>query len=280
MPSGYHYPFDSIDIKPMYFAQILEYIENVPKDPVEKYYFDYCIMKEKDPLIDQLLVIDYEYSLYMMKAVTVSENLEFNTSVKCPRCGETIRYKVSLASITYNKLDSEALAGFQVLFGGQYQTVRMPTISQFMTIFSKYRAYKKISDLRIIRLISLFEQSLMYLQRIESQVINATYDDIGVLMMLDSIYFNFIKPYKIICNTCVKNYMPSESEIEKAKEKFGVPQDQELPNELLDTIKMEGGVIEVRLEDLVSNFFRDLYDNNRVTSEKILPRQVREDTEH
>lgn len=274
LPSGYEYPFEAIDVKPMTFAKILEYIENVPKDPVEKYYFDSCLLKDTDPNVGSLLLIDYEYVLYMLKAITVSDNLVFNSSVKCPRCGATLRYRVTLAEIKFEKMDPDALKGFQVQFGGEYLAVRMPTITEFMEIFKKYRLYRKVTDMRIIRLISLFEMAQMYHQRVENMVVNATYGDIGVLMLLDNIFFDFIKPFKVICNDCVQLYKPTDSEILKAKQKYGIKESEDLPEQVLEELKMEGGIVEVRLDDLVSNFFRDIYDNNRVTSEKILPREV------
>lgn len=279
LPSGYKYPFEAIEIKPMTFSQILEYLENVPSNPVEKYYFDYCLLRGKEdenPQIDDLLLIDFEFVLYMKKALTISENMEYNTSVKCPRCGTTLRYKISLAGIEFDKMDPDALTGFQVQFNGLFMVVRMPTVRQFMEVFKKYRLYKKVTDMRIIKLISLFEMSELYLQRVETAVVNATYGDIGTLMTLDNIFFDFIKPFKANCHQCTQMYQPTEADIFNAKEKYGIKPEDELPEEYINEIKYNNGGIEIRLESLVSNFFRDVADNNRLTSEKILPRQVQQ----
>lgn len=283
LPSGAHYPFTSIKITPLKFAQILEYLENVPdakKNPIEHYYFQYCLVKDEDPNVNELYLIDMEYVIYMKKALTISENLQYRSECNCPRCGNTLRYNISLAGVEWNHMDEEALQGFQVEFGGTMQPVRMPKVSEFFEIFKKYRMYKKLSDMRIIKLIALFEQSMMYLQRVENQVINATYKDISVLFMLDSIFYNFVKPKTLHCDECAKMYQPTEMEIFEAKEKLGIKPEDELPEDVLYSIKYNHGGVEIGMETLVSEFFRDITVNNRITPEEVLSREVREDAEH
>lgn len=283
LPSGNHYSFSSIKTSPMKFAQILEYLENVPdnkKNPIERYYFDYCLIKDEDPNIDNLLLIDMEYVIYMKKALTVSENLIFDSECKCPRCGSTLKYTVSLAGIEWNHMDEEARQGIQIKFANTIQPVRMPTVSEFMEIFKKYRMYKKVSDMRIIKLIALFEQSMVYLQRVENQVINATYKDISALFMLDSLYYNFVTPKKLICYDCARMYQPTDIEIYDSKVEHGIKVEDDLPEDLMEEIKLRHGGIEIGMESLVSDFFRDVCQNNRLTAEEILPREIREDAEH
>ena len=76
----------SIRIKPMTFGQILEYLENCPdekKSPVEKYYFDYCLIKDDDMNINNLFLIDMEYVIYFKKALTIAEDLSYDSSTPC-----------------------------------------------------------------------------------------------------------------------------------------------------------------------------------------------------
>ena len=41
LPSGgYGYDFPSLSVSPMTFLELTQYLENVPKDPLEKYLFD------------------------------------------------------------------------------------------------------------------------------------------------------------------------------------------------------------------------------------------------
>lgn len=284
LPSGYHYPFTSITIMPMTFAQILEYLENVPdakKAPIEKYYFDYCLLRGNDdkgdgnPMVDDLLLIDMEYALYMKKALTVAENLQFNSEVTCPRCGARIPYHVSLAGIKWEHMDPEALEGIQINFGGEMQPVKMPTVRNFLNIFKKYRMYKKVTDMRIIRLIALFEQSQMYLQKVENQVINATYKDVSSLFMLEQIYYTFVTPQKLFCADCAKMYRPTQLEIHEKKLQYNIDEEDDLPNDLLEEIQSQHGGLEIGMENIVSNFFRDVCENNRLTPEEVLPGKVR-----
>lgn len=280
LPSGHLYPFPAIHVSAMNFAQILEYLENVPdekKQPVEKYYFDYCLVKDEDPNIGSLLLVDMEYVVFLKKALTISQNLEYDSSVECPKCGTTLNYHVSLAGVRFGPLSDPAKNGFSVGFGDSRYKVRMPTVDEFMSVFSKYRVYKRVSDMRIIKLISLFEYSMTYLQRIEALVVNSTHRDIAVLITLDKIFFNFIQPIHLHCDRCAEMYVPSDSEIFETKMANGISPEEDLPDHLTAELKRKAGGIEIGLGVLVSEFFRDLFANNRPSPEEIVSREVRED---
>lgn len=279
LPSGIQYPFASIHIMPMKFAEILEYLENVPdrkKNPIENYYFNYCLVKDEDPNVDNLLLCDMEYVVFMKKALTIAENLQFNSECNCPRCGAKLSYNISLAGVEWNHLSDDVKGGLLISFGGSMQKVRMPKVSEFMEVFKKYRRYKKVTDMRIIKLIALFEQSMMYLQKVENEVTSATYKDISALFMLESLFYNFIKPKTLFCSDCAKMYVPTDLEIWESKEIHGIKQDDDLPQDLYEEIQAKHGGVDIGLETIVSDFFRDLCQNNRLTIEEVLPGEVRE----
>jgi hypothetical protein len=277
LPSGYNYPFTSIGIKPMKFGEILEYLELVPdkkKNPIENYYFNYCLIKDDDPNIGQLLLNDMEYILFMKKAITIADNLEYSSSYICPKCGNKIPYRVSLAGVRWNKMDPDILGGLTINFSGQLMYVRLPKVDEFMNIFTNYRVYKKVTDMRIIKLIALFEQSQMYLQRVENLVVNATHKDIATLIMLEQLYYDFIDPIELHCDQCSKMYVPTEQEIFNAKQQLGLKEDEELPMTEIEKIKNSHGGIAIGLEDLVAEFFRDLIENNRPSQDEVKPGKI------
>lgn len=264
LPSGFNYPFPSINIKPMTFAEVLEYMENSPKNQLDKFYFDYCLISNEDPNIKSLLLIDMEYVIYMKKAITVSEDLKFQSSIKCPKCGAELKYQLMLSGINWNKMDPAALSGFELKFGGEKLRVRMPTTEQFINVYSKYRMYKRNTDIRIIRLVSLFEQSETYHNKIERLVVNATYADISKLFMLDGVFFDFVESLHLQCEECEKMYTPTDSELYNLRVQNGIPEDEDIPVDLINELKRKNGGIEIGVEPLVSNFFRDISINNPI----------------
>lgn len=245
----------------MTFAQILEYMENCPKNEVEKYYFDYCVVKDDDPNVDHLLLCDLNYVIFFKKAITISEDIKITTRVKCPRCGADLSLQFRLSDIEFNKLDEQTLNGLRVEFHGEYCDVSMPTVERFLSIFSKYRMYKKVTDLRLIKLISLFEGTDPYLQKYETYVLNSTHKDITVLCMLEDIYFDVIKPMNLTCGNCFNSYEPTLEE-------------QQLDPDELDQIRLKHGGITVSIDQLAVNFFRDVLENNRLTDQEVLFREV------
>jgi hypothetical protein len=183
LPSGYNYPFTSLRLKPMNFAQILEYMATVPKNPVDKFYFDYTVVLDDDPNINNLLLCDLDYVVFFKKGITISKKIEFTVEPNCPECGSSLLTTINLNKTKFIRLTQEALNGYTVDINESYHNVRMPFIFQFMNIFSKYKKFKNVTDMSLIKLIALFEQVEMYLNRYEDLVTNATHQDILVLII-------------------------------------------------------------------------------------------------
>ena len=106
LPSGYPYNFMSLRIQPMYFGQILEYLEFVPTNEVEKFYFDYKLVQNDDANVDRLLLCDLDYVIFYKKGITIAENLEFNTGAICPRCKNKLEVTFRLSDVKFESLDS------------------------------------------------------------------------------------------------------------------------------------------------------------------------------
>lgn len=275
LPSGNpNYSFQSIRIKPMTFAQILEYMENVPSNEVEKFYFDYKVVLEDDPNIDNLLLCDLEYVVFFKKCLTISKDLDFKITATCPECGNLVSIGVKLSEIKFNHLDPVLLNGLSVDFEGSYHAVRMPTVQQFMQIFSKYRLYKKVTDMRIIKLIALFEQTEIYLQKYETMVINATYQGVALLTMLDNLYYKVVEPLRGNCRECQSKFENLKLLKLEQLELSDNEEDKALYKAISET---KYGGMAIGIDSLIANFFRDVVENNRLADAQVVPREIRQD---
>lgn len=243
LPSGHHYRFESITINPMYFAQVLEYEENCPSDPVEKYYFDYCVLKMDDPNVDELLLPDLEYAVFLKKAVSIGRDASFTASIVCPVCGAKYTHRIDVPhDVKYSPIESSIANGFQILMGGAPHAVRVPSMKEFLGVFNNYRRVKKLTDMKLIKLIALFKDSALYPSRYEDIVVHAQYDDIATLTMLSELFYEIVEPVETFCPICNKGVSGTE--------------------------KKRGTVI--GLDGLITNFFRTILENNRASQYKIL----------
>lgn len=254
LPSGYKYDFNILNIKPMNFGQLVEYLENVPTDPIEKLWFDYCLIKADDPNIDRLLLCDYQYVLFYKQLISIDDKLIYRIDATCPKCGNKVKAQIALSNIKFNPLPPELLAGLDVDFAGRTYKVRIPTMEQFTKVFMNYRRYRRITDLRLIKIISLFDVIDGGLNTVENKVITATRGDIKLLLTLERLLLSCVKPIKIICDECAIKHEPTEHEIyTKAKELNC--KESELSENDLNIIKLNYGGFDVDIEGLTSAIF-------------------------
>lgn len=287
LPNGEYYNFTSLNISPMKFAEILEYLEAVPSNQVEKLYLDYSILVKEEPKIDSLLLTDLDYVIFFKKGLTISKNLEFNTTAKCPVCGVPLNKKIKLSDIKFNKIDPQFINGIEVELSGSFHLVKMPTVGKFLNIFSKYRRYKKVTDLKLIKLIALFEQSDMYLQKYEDLVINSTYEDITVLTTLMKLFYNSVEPLEAQCPTCIKSFEMTEIHKKALLNEYleTLTDDQrnsitEIDKEIylinkIEELKAKHGGMVLGIDSLITDFFRDILYNNKFVESKIKFGEIR-----
>lgn len=227
----------------MFFAQVLEYEENCPKDDVEKYYFDYCVVKEDDPNISELLVPDLEYVVFLKKALTISRETTFSASLTCPVCGAKYSHRISVPKdVKFQPLDDKVLSGINIKVGNEFHKVRVPTMKEFLTVLSNYRRIKKLSDMKLIKLIALFKDAITYPNKYERLVVEATYEDLSTVVMLSELCYEVVDPIVSYCPACNKD--------------------------IIETSKKRGTVMD--LSGLITSFFRLIVENNRASEYQIL----------
>ena len=244
LPSGgLGYGFPSISINPMNFSDITEYMSNLPEgDPLGRYLFDLEVLKSDDPKIMDCYVMDVDFLIFYKKLITVSDNLTYQIEVKCPDCGRTIKKTISFEKdIHFKQIDPKIMNGTKIELGGhQYDTI-VPTVKDFMKVFNIYLKYRKITDLKMIKTIALIQGFEYNGNQVERDVLQATHSDITLLMALRDLYYDRLEPISVICPECSKDLKPEERRI-----------------------------VTVSVENLIVDFFRDLYINSPIDGSKIL----------
>ena len=245
LPSGgYGYTFPSLNIKPMTFQEITEYLENTPdeSDVLGKYFFDIRALEKDDPNIHKCYIMDIDFLIFYKKLVTVTDDLVYRIQVKCPDCGNMITTNVDFSKdIHFKQIDSKIMNGAKIELGGHsYETI-VPTVDDFMKVFEVYLRYRKITDLKMIKTIALIKDFSNNANQVEKDVLGATHSDITLLLALRDLYYDRLEPIEVYCDHCNKGKRPEERRS-----------------------------LAVSVDTLITDFFREIIDNCPVDGSKIL----------
>jgi DNA-directed RNA polymerase subunit RPC12/RpoP len=245
LPSGgYGYGFPSINVNPMVFQDIVDYTTNLPEDdPLGRYFFDVEMLKQDDPKVVDLYVMDIDFLIFYKKLITVSEDLSYQVEIKCPYCGKPIKKTISFErDIHFKQIDPKIMEGAKINLGGHtYETI-VPTWNDFIKVFQLYLRIRKVHDLKMIKTISLIKDWDYAKNQIEHDILEATHSDISLLMALRELYFDRVDPITVYCPECNKDLEPGE----------------------------ERRSVAVSVDSLIVDFFRDLYINCPIDGSKIL----------
>lgn len=243
LPStGVGYDFTTISISPMTFVEICNYLDNVPSDPLEKYLFDIRLLLKEDPKIEKCYVMDLDFLIFYKKLCTVSENLTYQISLKCPHCGKDLKRTISFdKDIKFKQVDPRIMNGAKVILGGHTYDSIVPTVKEFLDVFKTYLTYRKVTDLKMIKTIALIKDFTMLGNQVEDDILNATHSDITLLLALRELYYDQLEPIQVFCPQCNKGL--------KKQERRGLT---------------------VSVDSLIVDFFRDLAINSPIDGSKIL----------
>ena len=244
LPSGgYGYSFPSIKVKPMTFMDITDYLANVPEDDnLGHYLFDMNMLREDDKNIEDCYIMDIDFLIFYKKLITISQDLTYRIEIKCPLCGKSIAKSISFEEdIHFKQIDPKIMNGAKIELGGHnYETI-VPTYKDFMKVFQVYLKFRKITDIKMIKTIALIKDFDFQANQVENDVIGATHNDITLLMALRDLYYDRLEPVNVYCKECNKGLRPEER---------------------------RGTAVSV--ENLIVDFFRELYINCPIDGSKIL----------
>ena len=127
LPSGgYGYSFPSVEIRPFTFLELNGYLENVPSDPLEKYVFDIKVLCKDDPKVYDLYVMDLDFLIFFKKLCTVSADLSYNLTIKCPDCGNMVKKRVTLdQDIHFTQIDNSVMDGAVISINNHKYSITM-----------------------------------------------------------------------------------------------------------------------------------------------------------
>lgn len=244
LPSGgYGYSFPSVEIKPFTFLELNGYLENVPSDPLEKYVFDIKVLCKDDPKVYDLYVMDLDFLIFFKKLCTVSADLSYNLTIKCPDCGNMIKKKVTLdQDIHFTQIDDSVMDGAVISINNHKYNVQVPNVRDFLQVMTTYLRYRKITDLKMIKTISLITEFRLEGNQVEADILGATHNDITLLLALRELYFERVEPIKVFCNEC-------GNKTNKYEERRG---------------------ISVSVDSLIGDFFREIINNSPIDGSKVL----------
>lgn len=243
LPSGgYGYDFPSISVSPMTFLEVCKYLENVPKDPLDKYLYDIRLLIDEDEKIKKCYMMDVDFLIFYKKLCTVSGDLSYQISITCPHCKNEIKKTISFdKDIHFKQIDPKIMKGAVInLNGSRYDTI-IPTVEDFMKVFSVYLRYRKVTDLKMIKTMALISGFDLQGNKIENDVLGATHSDITLLLALRELYYDQLEPVEVFCPHCNKGLK-----------------------------KNERRSVAVSVESLIVDFFRDLTINSPIDATKIL----------
>lgn len=243
LPSGgVGYKFPTITIKPMTFVDICSYLENVPKDPMDKYLFDIRILTKDDENIKNCYIMDVDFLIFYKKLLTVSSDLSYQIKVTCPDCGAEITKTIEFnKDIHFKQIDPKIMDGARVDLGGHRYDTLVPTTNDFMKVFGNYLRYRTVTDLKMIKTIALIKDFDILGNQVESDILNATHEDITLLLALRELYYDLVEPVTVYCPKCNKGL--------KKNERRGMA---------------------VSVDSLIVDFFRDITINSPIDGSKII----------
>lgn len=250
LPSGGEgYDFESVNVSPLTYLEIIKYLENVPEDPIEKYLYDIDWLKKEDKKIADCYLMDIDFLIFLKKLTTVSENQSLHWSCECPTCKRRVNKTIVLdKDIQFKQIDRKVMGGCSVILGDHAYDITPPTANNLLHMFNRYLRTKSIFDLDMIKTVSLFHRDFdISGNQIEDDVINATRSDITMLLALKDLYYDRLEKMTVYCPDCNAGKSPEER---------------------------RGMTISV--DSLVVDFFRDLLIHSPIDQSKIVFKQISE----
>jgi hypothetical protein len=201
--SGIEERSKAIEVRGLNFTELLEYTKskNSCKNEFDNFILDYSWVKRKISNWQDISLIDLDFVIYTIKRLTVSDNAEFSTEMRCTNCNAINELYLSADQVKMPDPLRYDIRG-KIVLSGQDLQFEIPMLDFFDECFSKIARYKNVKDLQVIKLITCFPEFKNNPNRIQNLVANAVVDDIVALSTLEAMYFDSQLTFDYKCSKC------------------------------------------------------------------------------
>lgn len=233
-----------IQILPLTFKQIVKYMSHPESNDVLRYRRDLLLLEENGVNLEDVSLLDADYLIHFQKSITISDSLRYISTIKCPHCGNDIQKEVDSADFQFLDYEDNKVPS-KVKLNGKEFDVWIPTVAEFLRVLDNYVQTHAEVDLDQLKLLSIFKDYNKSPRVIENEVLNCRGNGAAVLLWLDGLLFDRVKPIEVQCPNC------------------------------------SGGgehvSININIDHINRTFFRDFLWNNPITENEVHLEQVRQD---
>lgn len=221
-------------IRPLVYKELYDYRNNEEVTDLRKFTRDLKLLVSIDPNIERASVLDADFLIYLLKALTISEELTYDFSYKC-HCehhkGQVLTARISSKDLIFNQIQDEYLDLKSIELTSKVYEWHNTTIGDFLDYTGSISPEHEKMDIDLIKLASLFKSDNDSLSKVVGEFMSSTQDDIKMITLLKAVYFNLTQPIIVTCE--------------------------------------KGGKTEVTLNNITSDLFRLVLQNGRFNPFKI-----------
>ena len=234
----------SVNILPLTFRQMVNYMSHPEANDVLRYRRDLLLLQDNGVDLNTLSLLDADFLIHFQKSLTINDSLHYITTVKCPHCGNDIQVEVNTNDFQFMDYEDNKVPS-KIKLNNQEFDVWIPTIAEFLKCLDRYTQSNAEVDLDQLKLLSVFKDYEKSPRTIERDVLGCRGGDSAKLLWLDGLLFDRIKPIQVNCPNCSGGGEPVS--------------------------------ISIKIDQIHSTFFRDFMWNNPIEENEVHFKQVRQD---
>lgn len=203
--SGFaNYPFKVVELLPLSFIDIIDYLRTYPSGGSEYdiFMYRYRLSKRKIKEIDLLYLPDIYYLWYVLFSVSINDNLNIDINYNCPSCGTKNKCSVSHSEVKYKRFDR---VDFDFTFSnGRRIKFKFPTGAQIEKNIAKYSVPKYGFNIPLDVALMIISCELYEKNPLEAEnlVLGATGEDAMIMFGVKELMTDVIQDYQHQCKNC------------------------------------------------------------------------------
>lgn len=196
---GYGCEITDLTLSPLNYKQLMDYVNNDELTPVRNYMKDVDLLLSMDAKAEDALVIDLDYILYLLKALTISEEMYFDYSYRCECCKKRHTGKIGSQSLVFREIDKNYLDLVSIELNGTLLPFKLATVGDFKKFIGKLPRNMESIDIKILKLASMFWDGITPTGKVVDLFLKAQGNEIKMVAYLKAAYLDTIKPLTLKC---------------------------------------------------------------------------------